>query len=146
MAYVNRRLNSNQLHIKAIDRQRSPVAILRRVRSLRDARSVLELSQRDLGREIGRILNCAALSQSTIANAEAKTIKLQREYVEAIGRLLATWASDRSGRRIGVTVKVNSPWHVAPFAECQGCGKWFEVRRGKQKRCDKCAAAAARIQ
>ena len=141
MPYVNRRLNVNQLHIKSIDRQRPPLAILRSIRSVRDARSVLQLSQSDLGRAIGRVLGCAPLSQSTIANAEAGAINLQREYVDAIGRLLATWATDHLGRRVGVQLHVNSPWRVTAFAQCERCGVWCELRRATWRVCERCRGA-----
>jgi hypothetical protein len=129
-------LNTIQLHIKNIDRQRAPLAILRSIHNVRDARSVLQLSQSDLGRAIGRVLGCVPLAQSTVANAEAGTIKLQSEYVDAIGRLLATWVTEQLGRRVGTRVHVNSPWRVTAFAQCAACGEWYELRRAKQMRCD----------
>jgi len=138
MPYVNRRLNTNQLHIKAIDRQLSPLRILRAVHSVRDARSVLALSQSDLGREIGRLLNVQPLSQSTVANAEAGTIRLQREYLDAIGRRLATWLAQTLGRDdVAIALRVNSPWRVTPMARCATCGAWYELKRVKQFTCAK---------
>ena len=138
MPYVKRGFKPIQGGAKPIDAHSTPFKILRGVRSARDARRVLQLSQSDLGREIGRVLGCAPLAQSTIANVEAKRTRLAREYLDAIGKLLATWMTERTGRFTGVKLTVNSPWRVQPCARCDECGKWFEMRRAKQTRCEEC--------
>jgi hypothetical protein len=138
MAYVKRGLKTIQLHTKPIDAHLSPLRVVRTVHSIYDARSVLQLSQADLGIEIGRILKVTALSQSTIANAEAGAIKLARCYIDAVGRLLATWLARQLQRDgVGIKVAVNSPWCVTAWARC-GCGTWYELRRANWRVCGKC--------
>ncbi len=112
-------------------------AAIRSIHGLQKARRVLGLSQSQLAREITRLARQSGehpVSRSTVANWESRRKMMARQYVDAVGRLLATWVSDKLGRRIATRIQVNSPWQVTLFATCSNCNKWFEIRRSTQRK------------
>ena len=109
-------------------------------RSLRRARSVLHLSQGDLGKEIGRVMKTQAVEQGTIALWESGKKAMDFAYTQAVGTLLANWYSRVTQRdNIGLSVAVNSLWTITVWAKCtkHQKPKWYHLRRSNQYDCGK---------
>lgn len=109
--------------------RRSALQRVAAVHSLRQARTVLGLSQSEIGKAMARLMGRAEpVRRSTVANWERGKV-MAKEYRDAVGRLLATWlarALDRDD--VGLTLHANSPWQIRAMARCR-CGRWYRLRR-----------------
>lgn len=138
MIRKNTAFYQKSLRLEPISPNLSPIQAILSVRSIRRARSVLRLSQSDLGKEIGRILESDPVEQGTISLWESGEKKTDDAYIQAVGRLLATWLA-KAMRRDDValyTIKHASPWEVVPVAKCR-CGRWYRLHRANQFDCRK---------
>ena len=114
------------------------------IRSLKNAKAIREwigLSLSEMADEAGRILGdtfASAINKQKVDRWE-KTERMPPKMRHVYGVMLATELSDQLGRKIGVTIKSNSPWHVTAWAWCK-CGAPFELWRADLRRCPKCRA------
>lgn len=136
MIRKNTAFYQKSLRLEPISPNLSPIQAILSVRSIRRARSVLRLSQSDLGKAIGRILESEPVEQGTISLWESGEKKTDDAYIQAVGRLLATWLAKAMGRDDVALFRIahSSPWKVIPAAKCR-CGKWYRLRSKRQFDC-----------
>ncbi len=117
--------------------RRSALQRLVAVHTLRQARTVLGLSQSEIGKAMARIMQRAEpVNRSTVANWE-RGKPMAQDFRNAVGRLLATWLSQQLDRDdVGLRLHVNSPWRIQPMARCR-CGRWYRLRRADWYGCSR---------
>ena len=110
--------------------------------SLIGAKSVREwlcLSQSEIGIDLARLLKQPKALSKQMVNHYERLPHLEPRVIRAYGRLVANRLTDICDRDVAVSVKVNSPWHIMPWLQCN-CGAWFALDRSTLKRCPKCRA------
>ena len=107
------------------------ISKVKKIRGLRQARAFLGLSLKQVGEMCG-------VSPSLIAAWQAGRRLMPRSAIDLIGLKIANELTREHGRDIGVTVEVNSPWAVTPFAKCADCREWFSLRSPRDRRCPRC--------
>lgn len=126
----------------------SRLSDLHKTRSLKDARHWLGLSLRQMANimEPQGARAWRHLSKSTIASWENPRDKRKPgpEQIRQVGVLIANKLTQEMGRTIGVTLKVNSPWHIRAHTKCSDCGRWFQMQRETSRRCERCRRKGAR--
>ena len=121
----------------------SRLSDLHKARSQKDARKWLGLSLRQMAKLIKPQGDRPQphLCKATIAAWENPRDKRKpsSEQVRQVGVLIANKLTQEMGRTVGVTIKVNSPWHIRAHRQCCECGRWFQMKRDTSRRCQRCA-------
>jgi hypothetical protein len=113
---------------------------LRTVKTGKQAREWLGLTQKELGEAIARTEECRRdfpFSDKYISALEAGRKPWLPDLRSAMARLMTDRIYKLTGETIGVSIRINSPWHVRLFRLCDMHGR-YELKRANQKRCPKC--------
>ena len=124
----------------------SRLSDLHKIRNLKSARKWLGLSLRQMAALIKPQGDRPQthLCKATIAAWEnlADKRKPSDEQIRQVGVLLANRLTADLNRTVGVTIKVNSPWHIHAHTQCCDCHRWFQMKRDTSRRCARCARKA----
>lgn len=96
------------------------------------------VSLKTLSEELTR-LSGEAVTKDRARHFDAGDSPITHNVRMAYGTLIANRVSAIMGREVAVTLAINSPWAITPFVACVRCGKWFEMKTDKSKRCHECA-------
>jgi hypothetical protein len=106
----------------------------RSIRGIKTAVHFLDLSYAEIGKEIARLTKRNYPYSKQRVHDWVKGAAVTKQVVKAFGTLLATAMTSRAGRKIGVTIEKNSPWHVTVYGQCE-CGEYFRLRHARHRRC-----------
>jgi hypothetical protein len=125
----------------------SRLSDLHKVKNLKSARYWLKLSLRQMAHVIKPQGDRpqSHLSKATIAAWENPRDKRKPddEQIRKVGVLIANKLTEEMDRTIGVTIKINSPWHIHAHTQCCDCHRWFQMKRDTSRRCARCARRKA---
>ena len=103
-----------------------------------EAIAFVGLSLAEVGKELARLTDRRYPYSKAMVSKWKSGARVDPLIVEAFGVLIASRLTALMGRRVGVRIALNSPWHVEPWAECIDCGAWFRLKRVNHKRCAQC--------
>jgi hypothetical protein len=106
------------------------------IRSVKTAIQFLELSYTEVGIEVARLAKRSYPYSKQRVYDWVCGDAITKQVVKAFGTLLATAMTSRAGRKIGVTIKTNSPWRVTAYGQCE-CGEYFQLRHARHRRCNR---------
>ena len=109
-----------------------------RLRGAKHVRAWLELTLVELCSEVERISG-KHYGKSTVSDWESRRRPVSTSARRAYAVLIANRLTEIMGREIGVRLAVNSPWHIAPFAQCRRCSQWHELKSVNHKFCKECS-------
>lgn len=113
------------------------LSVLGDLKGPKQAREWLILSLAEMGQELGKYTG-KVYHKSIISNWDRGYRKVPFEVVQAYAELIANKLSALLGRRIEISIEVNSPWHVSAYARC-ACNQLFKMHDAKSKHCPKCS-------
>jgi hypothetical protein len=114
---------------------------LRAVRTGKQAREWLGLTLKDLGEALAKTHEAAresAYSKQYISQLENGHKPYLPDIRAGIARLMTDRIFKLTNETIGVSIRINSPWHIKLWRMCDTHGR-FELKRSNQKRCPKCS-------
>lgn len=121
-------------------RSTSLLAALRTVRDGKMAREWLGLTLKDLGEALAQTdeaRRAAPYSKQYVSQLEHGARPWLPDLRAGIARLMTDRIFKLTGETIGVSIRVNSPWHIRLYRLCETHGRW-EMQRADQKNCPKC--------
>ncbi len=113
---------------------------LRAVRSGQQAREWLGLTLKDLGIALAQTREAhrdEPYSKQYISQLENGNKPYLPDLRLAIARLMTDRLYRFTGETIGVSIRINSPWHIDLWRFCETHGRW-KMKRADQKYCPKC--------
>lgn len=114
------------------------LSAVRAVHSPKQARSWLQLSLAEVGREVARLIARKRAFDKTTVLFWERGGPTSAEVRQAYATLIANQLTQRLARVVAVKLIANSPWHITAWTQCVECGQWFELMRRTQKRCGLC--------
>jgi len=108
----------------------------------KSARRALGLSQSQMGKELARVHanghGNRAYTRSAISHFEHGDYEVTPFTREAYAVLIAEAVSRATDGRVDVKVKFGRAWKFSATMRCSGCGRQFEPRTRRQKKCKRC--------
>lgn len=144
--------------ILLLSEAQDPVAALNRIRSARDARSLLGLSLREMARHITDTTSHDQhhITRSQWCNFESGYRTMRIEQIRQVENVLAealmnelaydAMLSDVT-RRFVVRIKIGmtGTWTTRVYTNCVKCGKPYNIARIDSKRCKRCIRKSKRL-
>lgn len=113
------------------------LGVLGDLKGPKEVREWLILSLSDMGQELGKYVG-RTLYKGTISIWECGIRPVPLEIISAYSELISGKLSAQLGRRVEISIEVNSPWRVSAYRQCD-CGQFFKMHDAKSRRCPKCA-------
>lgn len=121
-------------------RSTSLLTTLRAVKDGKMAREWLGMTLKDLGEALAKTDEAGradAYSKQYISQLEHGHRPWLPDLRAGLSRLMTDRLFKLTGETIGVSIRINSPWHIRLWRVCKLHGR-YELQRANQKRCPKC--------
>ena len=111
----------------------SPLYDLRHAQGLKDVREWLGMSIAQMGETL-------EISRGLVANWQSGYREMPTDKAMFLGKVIVNVLSVRLGRDdIGLIIRKPQPFQVRVVSWCRECGKPFDLRDPRFKRCEVCA-------